>query len=111
MNLKQRRLLMKSFVEAQFGYCALVCMYHGRAFNKKINHIHERSLHIVYRDHEGSFNDLLKKDKSVCIHHRNIQSLTIELFKMKEYLCNTMMSGIFPTRAGNYNLRFFQKQC
>ena len=107
MSLKQRRLLMKSFVEAQFGYCALVCMSHGREFNKKINHIHERSLHIVYRDHKSSFNDLLQKDKSVWIHHRNIQSLTTDLFKMKENLCNTMISDIFPTRAGNYNLRFF----
>ena len=31
-----------------------------------------------------SFKDLLKKNNSVCIHHRNIQSLAAELFKVKE---------------------------
>ena len=41
MSFQQRRLLMKSFVEAQFGYCPLVWMFHGREINRKINHIHE----------------------------------------------------------------------
>ena len=105
MSFQQRRLLMKSFVEAQFGYCPLVWMFHGREINRKINHIHERSLRIVYRDYNSSFKDLLKKDNSVCIHHRNIQSLAVELFKVKENLSNTIMSDIFPTRVLNYNLR------
>ena len=96
---------MKSFVEAQFGYCSLVWMFNGREINRKINHIHERSLRIVYRDYNSSFKDLLKKDNSVCIHHRNIQSLAVELFRVKENLSNTIMSDIFPTRVLNYNLR------
>ena len=68
MSFHQKRLLMKSLVEAQFGYCPLVWMFHGRETNKKINHIHERSLRILYRDYNSSFKDLLKKDMSVCIH-------------------------------------------
>ena len=67
--------------------------------------MHERSLRIVYRDYYSSFKDLLKKDKSVCIHHRNIQSLAVELFKVKENLSNTIMSDTFPTRVLNYKLR------
>ena len=101
----QRRLLLKSFVETQFGYCLLVWMFHGREINRKINHIHERSLRIVYRDYNSSFKDLLQKDNSVCIHHRNIQSLAVELFKVKVNLSNTIMNDIFPTRVLNYNLR------
>ena len=80
MSFQQTRLLMKSFVEAQFGYCPFVWMFHGTEINRKINHIHERSLRIAYRDYNSSFKDLLQKDNSVCIHHRNIQSLAIELF-------------------------------
>ena len=92
---------MRSFVEAQFGYCPLVWMFHSREINRKINHIHERSLRI---DYNSSFKDLLKTDNSVCIHHRNIQSLTAELFKVKENLSNTIMRDIFPARVLNYNL-------
>ena len=57
------------------------------------------------KDYNSSFNDLLKNDKSVCIHHRNIQSLAIELFKVKENLSDLIMSDIFSTRVSNYNLR------
>ena len=36
----------------------------------------------------------------------NIQSLAVELFKVKKNLSNTIMSDIFPTRVLlNYNLR------
>ena len=96
----QRRLLLKSFVETQFGYCLLVWMFHGREINRKINHIHERSIRIVYREYNSSFKNLLKKDNSLCIHHRNIQSLAV-----KEHLSNAILSDIFPTRVLNYNLR------
>ena len=90
MSFQQRRLLMKLFVEAQFGYCPLVWMFHGTEINRKINHIHERSLRIVYRDYNSSFKDLLQKYNSVCIHHRNIQSLAVELFKVKVNFPNTI---------------------
>ena len=50
MTLAQRRVLMKSFIEAQFGYCPLVWMFHVRVLNRKINHLHEHSLRIVYKD-------------------------------------------------------------
>ena len=58
----------------QFGYCPLVWMFHSREINRKINHIHERSLRIVSRDYNSSFKDLFKKNNSVCIHYRNILS-------------------------------------
>ena len=45
--LEQRKLLMKSFIETQFGYCLLTWMFCGRKTNAKINHVHERALKIV----------------------------------------------------------------
>ena len=74
MSFKQKRILMKTFVESQFGYCPLIWMFHSRKVNSKINHLQERSLRIVYNDYITSFEDLLKKDNSFKIHHKNIQS-------------------------------------
>ena len=69
----------------------LTWMSHGRRANSKINHIHERALRIVYKNNVLSFEELLELDKSFKIHHRNIQSLAIELFKIKNNLSVTIM--------------------
>ena len=50
MSFKQRRILSKTFIESQFGYCPLIWIFQSRRVNNKINHLHERSLHIVYKD-------------------------------------------------------------
>ena len=52
---------MKSFIEAQFGNCPLVWMFRGGALSKKINHLLERSLRVLYRDSTSPFHELLQK--------------------------------------------------
>ena len=96
---------MKAFIESQFSYCPLIWMFHSRGVNNKINHLHEQSLQIVYKYNMSSSEDLLKKDRSFTIHQRNIQSLTMELFKVKGNLSNNIMYDIFQTRKIIYNLR------
>ena len=77
----------------------------SRKTNFKINNIHERNLRMVYKDNTSSFEELLRKDKSFCIHQKNIQSLTIEFFRVKNILSNRIMCDVFETRNLNYNLR------
>ena len=114
MCTNKKRVTMKSFIELQFGYCPLIWMFHSRGVKNKISHLHERSLRIVYEDNISSLEDLLKRDKSFTIHQRNIQSLAIELFKVKGNLSNNIMYDIFQTRKINYNLRpqtYFASNC
>ena len=96
---------MKAFIESQFGYCPLTWMFHGRKANNKINHIHERALRIVHKNNVLTFEELLKLDKSFTIHHKNIQSLAIEIFKVKNDLSNAIMNDIFELRSVSYSLR------
>ena len=96
---------MKTFIESQFDYCPLIWMFHGRIVNKKINYLHERALGIVYKDYINSFEDVLKRDKSVTLYHMNIQSLAIELFKVKQNLSNSILCNIFLSQSISCNLR------
>ena len=69
MNKDKLRIIMKSFIESQFGYCPLVWMFHSRQLNNRINILHEKALRLVYNDNKLSFEELLILDNSFTIHH------------------------------------------
>ena len=99
------RLIMKAFIESQFGYCPLIWMFHSRILNNRINKLHERALRLVYKDTHLTFEELLRKDGTFSIHHRNLQKLVTEVYKAKNNLSPSLMKDIFPDRKLPYNLR------
>ena len=105
MNVDKKRMIMKAFIESQFGYCPLVWMFHSRSLNNKINRIHERALRITYNDKSSSFQKLFEKDNPVIIHNRNIKILATETYKFLQGLSPPLMNEIFVERNNNYSLR------
>ena len=105
MNIQKRRTIMKSFVTSQFSYCPLIWMFHSRRLNNKINSIHERALRITYQDNTSTFQELLNKDNSVSIHHRNLQVLATEMFKVHRGLFPEILRETFVSKTSSYNLR------
>ena len=105
MDIKKRRIIMKSFITSQFSYCPLVWMFHSRRLNNKINSIHERALRTTYGDQKSTFPELLIKDNSVSVHHRNLQVLATEVFKIRNNMTPEFLNEIFQERSVPYNLR------
>ena len=80
-------------------------MFHRRTLNDRIYNIHERALRLAYKDNQSSFKELLEKDHSVTVHHKNLQALVTEIFKVKNDLTPDIMKDVFELKEPPYNLR------
>ena len=78
----------------------LVCC--NRSCNNCINHL--RALRIVYNDNVSSFEDLLQRDQTVSIDHRNIRLLAIEVCKIRNNISSHIKNELFKQRNIIYNL-------
>ena len=70
-------------------------MFHSKTLNNKINDLDERALRIVFFDYISSFCELLEKDESFSVHHKNIQSLAIEIHRFLNNLSPFIVNSIF----------------
>ena len=99
-------MLFKAFIESQFNYCSLIWKLHSRTMNNKINRLHERSLRIVYSDQSSTFEELLEREKTFSIHHKNIQSIAVEIYKFVNGLSPEIMNTVFNSKENSrYSLR------
>ena len=105
MTFDQRRLILNSFIKSHFSYCPIVWMFHSRKLNERINHIHERTLRIVYKDFNSSFQDLLMEDNPLNIHLRKLQKFVTEIFKVKSGLSPELMNDVFEFIEKPYSLQ------
>ena len=90
LSFNKCKVLMNAFVMSQFASSPL---------NSKIKAMHFRALKIVYQDNVSTFDELLKRDNSVRIHHRNIQFLAIEMFKVKFGIAPSFMNDILKKKV------------
>ena len=84
-------------------------MFCSRTLNNMINKIHERALRLILNDHTSDFDTLLQNNNDTCNHHRNIQTLMVEIYKIKNNLNPPIMDFMFERRNNTYNLRNFQE--
>ena len=74
-----------------------------------INKVHERARTVLLNDHESDFETLLQINNDACNHHRNIQTLLIEFFKIKIGFAIPIMESILKGRNNTYNVRNFEE--
>ena len=84
-------------------------MFCSRTSNNIINEVHDRALRVILNDHESDFETLLQNNNDVCNHHRNIQTLLIEIFKIKKGFAPLAMGSILKWRKNTYNVRNIEK--
>ena len=81
-------------------------MLHSQSNKNKVKYLHGRCLRLVYNDKQSSYEELLIKDGTVSIHHRNMQTLATEMFKVENEKSLEIVCYIFTQRINShYNLR------
>ena len=73
-----------------------------------INKMLERALRIVINNHVSDFEAMLRNLNDITIHHRNIQTLMNEFFKIKYDLAPPIMDSMLNRRTICYNFRNLQ---
>ena len=87
LPLHKRIILKNAFVLSLFAFSPLIGMFVDRDTNSKIDALHYRALKIVYRDYT-SFDNLLIRNQSMRVHHRNIQTRCFRLILvLHHYSC------------------------
>ena len=84
-------------------------MFCFRTSNNMINKIHERVRRLILNDHTSDFDTLLQNNNDTCNHHKKIQTLMTEIYKIKNNLNPPIMDVMFERRNDMYNLRNFQE--
>ena len=107
IELAKGRILMKAFFDSHFNYYPIVWMFHSHNLNNKINRLHEGCLRIIYNDKTTSVVQVLEKDNSVSIYHKNIRALAIEMYTVANGIPLEIMHELFQLRdESHYNLRY-----
>ena len=109
LDPEKKRLVFNATIKSHFNCFPLIWMFSSRRSNNLINRVHERSLRTVYNDTSRTFQEPLQRHRSVSIHHKNIQTLTTEVFKVVNNICPSMMKTFLYFRGNSYNIRNFQE--
>ena len=84
-------------------------MFCSRTSGNMVNRVHERALRVILGDNLSEFESLLQSNKGICSHHKNIQSLMVEMFKVKNELAPPIMGSMFERRNDAKTLRNFRE--
>ena len=81
---------------SQFSNCPLICMFHSRGMEHRINKFHKRALPLIYSsDSKLAFKELLDKNKTMSIHRKNLLLLAKEIQSKAKYFTRNIKIVVF----------------
>ena len=95
LNQNAKKVVIESFVLANFNYCPLVWHFCSSESMKKLERIQERALRLLLNDYESDYEALLLKSNKSTLQIRRIKLLAIEIFKTINDLNPPYMKEIF----------------
>ena len=107
LSQKAKKILIESFVYANFNYCPLVWNFASKKSVNKIESIQQRALRFLLNDQDSSYEELLKKSFKSTMTVQRFRILCIEIYKTINSLNPEYMKDIFIRQT---NTRVRRKQ-
>ena len=98
LGLKEKEVLVNSFIYSNFNYCPLVWMLSHKKSLDKIESLHKRALRFLLNDCVSSYEQLLEKSGKCNMSICRLRSLCIEIYQTLDGLNPSFMKEIFEKR-------------
>ena len=95
LNQNSKKVVIESFILANFNYCPLVWHFCTSESLKKLERIQERALWLLLNDYQSDYETLLEKSNKPTLQIRRIKLLATEIFKTINDLNPSYMKEIF----------------
>ena len=97
-------MLGNAFIDCQFNYAPLLCMFCWKTLYSKIEKILHKTLKVIYESN-GTYENLLLQSNTVSLHQRHLIFLMIEICESISQLNPQFMWSFFTHKDMPYNLR------
>ena len=97
-------MLGNVFIDSQFNYAPLLCMFCRKTLYSKIEKILHKTLKAIYESND-TYENLLLQSNTVSLHQRHLIFLMIEIYESISQLNPQFMWSFFTHKDIPYNLR------
>ena len=105
LGFKVNRILINSYIMANFNYCLLVWMFLSVSLLKKIENLLKRALRFLYNDFDISYEELLLKSDRATMRINRSRLLYNEIYKTINNLNPEFMRDLFSLRETSRLIR------
>ena len=95
IGFEERKILINSFIYANFNYCLLAWHFSSKNSINKIENIQKRALRFLRNDYSSDYEILSKKTNKCTIEVKRLRLLTLEMFKVFNENCPTFIKDYF----------------
>ena len=95
LNYEQKKVLIESFIYANFNFCPLVWHFCTYKSMSKIESMQKRALQLLYNDFESNYSQRLDKTKKSTMTIVRLRCLCLEIYKTIKCLNSAFITYIF----------------
>jgi len=106
LGFEERKILVNSFIYANFNYCPLVWHFSSKKSINKIENIQKRALRFLLDDNSSSYETLLKKTDKCTMEVKRLRTLALEIFKAFKEMSPSFIKDYFEKNEKSISKKY-----